>query len=48
MIQQSKRQLALLTTNTFFTHGLPKAQFRLCPLQVVPDRAFGILKARPT
>jgi hypothetical protein len=48
MIQQSKRQLALLTMNTFFTHGLPKVQFRRCPLQVVLDRAFGILKARPT
>jgi hypothetical protein len=48
MIQQSKRQLALLTMNMFFTHGLRKAQFHLCLLQVVPDRAFGILKARHT
>jgi hypothetical protein len=48
MIQQSKRQLALLTMNMFFTHGLPKAQFRLCPLQAAQDHTFGILKARAT
>jgi hypothetical protein len=46
MIQQSKRQLALQTMNMFFTHGLPKEQFRLCLLQVDQDRAFGILRAR--